>query len=391
VGVPIYSDGSFVYHRSDNRAVKLQPQQDVRFCAVSPDGRWVATGSHSLQEGPGVKVWDAQTGRLVKELPVGAFCRVAFSPDGRWLVTPSGGVRLWAVESWQEGPRLSDAPGYFAFTHDGRLAALEDVPGVVRLVLTESGRELARLTAPERTRLLPRSFTPDGGQLVTFGGETGMVYVFDLRAIRRQLAELGLDWDQPPLPPQDSGETPRQPLTIEVDHGGAAPSLSPQVKSRQRIEQARVLFQERPEDTLVCNELAWAYLTAPEPLRNVKEALALAEKAVKLRPENVIYQDTLALAFYRDGQYRRAVEILEPLLKSQEDRFLATDLYVLAMSHHKLGHAGPARDFFVLAGRWSVKLNDLSPDMREELAAFRAEAVVVLGLEPPPAPKPDHP
>jgi eukaryotic-like serine/threonine-protein kinase len=180
----------------------------VRFCAVSSDGRWVATGSHSLWEGSGAKVWEAGTGRLVCELPIGEICWVDFSPDGQWLVTTSGGLRLWSVGDWQPGPRLSEVAVHCAFASDGPLLAAEDVPGVVRLLVAETGREVARISSNEATRLKPLCFSRDGGLLVTYGRETEMLHVFDLRAIRQQLAELGLDWDQPPLPlaaPVDDG------------------------------------------------------------------------------------------------------------------------------------------------------------------------------------------
>jgi hypothetical protein len=66
----------------------------MRSCAVSPDGRWVATGSGELLQGSGAKVWNAATGKLEAEFPVGRMAPVWFSPDGRWLVTGSGGFRL---------------------------------------------------------------------------------------------------------------------------------------------------------------------------------------------------------------------------------------------------------------------------------------------------------
>jgi WD40 repeat protein len=220
---------TLVLHRDGNRLLRLGPQEDVRFCAVSPDGRWVATGSHSLHEGAGAKVWDARDGKHVKDLPVGVSCRVQFSPEGKWLLTTGGGCRLWTVGTWEEGPKQGrtsvkdtlTASG--AFSPDGKLLALGDAPGVVRLVVTDSGAEIARLTAPEPNRLLPFCFTADGTQLLTFGAETMALYVFDLRAIRAGLAELDLDWDAPPLPaaPQgaDATSLAPSPLSIHFDLG----------------------------------------------------------------------------------------------------------------------------------------------------------------------------
>ncbi len=132
VAIPNYSRGGLLLHRGDQRTITLQPQSDVRCCAVSPDGRWVATGSHSLSQGSGAKVWDAQTGRLVHELSVGGICFVDFSPDGKWLGTTSGGLRLWSVGDWQSGPKLSELAAHFAFMREGQLLAVEDAPGIVR-------------------------------------------------------------------------------------------------------------------------------------------------------------------------------------------------------------------------------------------------------------------
>jgi serine/threonine protein kinase/WD40 repeat protein len=214
---------TLVLHRDGNRLLHLAPQEDVRFCAVSPDGRWVATGSHWFHGGAGAKVWDARAGKHVKDLPVGGSCGVQFSPDGKWLLTTSGGCRLWAVGTWVEGPKLggtsanSSLNAGNAFSRDGKLLALGDAPGVVRLVGTDSGAEIARLTAAEPNRLLPFCFTADGAQLLTVGVETGALYVFDLRAIRAGLTELALDWDAPPLPAASA--RPAMPLSIHFELG----------------------------------------------------------------------------------------------------------------------------------------------------------------------------
>ena len=75
----------------EGREFQLTPQEDVRHCAVSPDGSWIATGSHGAVKGPGAEVWDARTGRHVCDLPVAAFSFVSFSPNGKWLLTTGGG------------------------------------------------------------------------------------------------------------------------------------------------------------------------------------------------------------------------------------------------------------------------------------------------------------
>ena len=46
-------------------------------------------------------------------------------------------------------------------------------------------------------RGLAASFSPDGSRLVVTTNDGPAVHVWDLRAIRRHLAEMGLDWDAP--------------------------------------------------------------------------------------------------------------------------------------------------------------------------------------------------
>jgi WD40 repeat protein len=155
IAIPNDNRGALLWQRAANRTLSLAPQDDVRHCAVSPNGRWVATGSHWYRDGAGAKVWDAQSGQHVVDLPIARYCRVGFSPDSRWLLTGGGGARIWRTGTWQEGPALGDRSGGFGvFTPDSELLALEDVPSVVRLVQTATGKEVARLTAPEDKRTI---------------------------------------------------------------------------------------------------------------------------------------------------------------------------------------------------------------------------------------------
>ena len=119
----------------------------------------------------------------------------------------------------------------------------------------------------------------------------------------------------------------------------------------------------------------------PETLRDVKAALALAEKAVRLEPGMPLYRNTLGVVYYRAERYREAVEALRSNLDKPEDSGLAFDLYFLAMSHHRLGETARARDYFDWAVRWTQAQRGLSEGHLEELTRFRAEATELLGIE----------
>ena len=75
---------------------------------------------------------------------------VQFSPDGKWLATTAGGLRLWAVDSWQPGVQVG-GDNAFAFSPDSKLLAADTGYGSVRLVDPVTGL---------RVRLLPSSPNP---------------------------------------------------------------------------------------------------------------------------------------------------------------------------------------------------------------------------------------
>jgi WD40 repeat protein len=233
LAIPNHSAGAVVLYRSispnkpsgsegknqprDPR-VKLGPREDVRSCAVSPDGRWVATSNNTTLQGIGATVWDAQTGKAIKDFPDRSGF-VAFSPNGNWLLTSSGDYRLWRVGTWEEGPPIrSDyhsAGEGAAFTDDSKMLALPADESQVRLIEVATGAEFARLTVPEQTALAPQCFSRDGGQLVAIAGNK-LMYIWDLRLLRSELVELGLDWDWPQFP---AASPPLPPLKVEVDLG----------------------------------------------------------------------------------------------------------------------------------------------------------------------------
>ncbi|MFO0841792.1 MAG: serine/threonine-protein kinase [Gemmataceae bacterium] len=207
------------------RRVELGPLEDVRsHLALSPDGRWAATGRNDGHGGD-VRVWDAETGELVKAFGMPDGMNVAFSPDGRWLAgSDKAGYRFWHVGTWEEGPQTRVATPRFVdwpavFSPDGRLLALERGDGAVRLIDAATGRELAALGDPHQGRAGAMSFSPDGRRLLLTIKDHGVLRLWDLARLREGLTPLGVNWAAPPYPPGPSAVRPPAPLRVQVDRG----------------------------------------------------------------------------------------------------------------------------------------------------------------------------
>ena len=188
--------GGMVWNRDSSNPPLRLLHADARYIDVSPDGRWVATGSHL---GTKVKIWDAATGTLAHELPVEG-SQVLFSTDGRWLRTSYDGNRLWSVETWREVRNIGGSGGA-AFSPDGQLLAVETGHGAIRLTNPETGRDYAVLEDPHQDQAHHLEFTPDGMHLMATNSHSNSIHVWNLRSIREKLNAMGLDWDLPPYPP----------------------------------------------------------------------------------------------------------------------------------------------------------------------------------------------
>src|SRR5262249_42974390 len=74
------------------REFLVGPLDDCRAVAVSPDGEWLATGSHGKN---GFQVWHIRDATKVAQITIEGLVGVLFSPEGKWLMTTSPPCRLW--------------------------------------------------------------------------------------------------------------------------------------------------------------------------------------------------------------------------------------------------------------------------------------------------------
>jgi tetratricopeptide (TPR) repeat protein len=149
---------------------------------------------------------------------------------------------------------------------------------------------------------------------------------------------------------------------------------------RARADQAKALALQ-PNDPVTLNNIAWQYVTGPIAQRDPARALPLIQKAIELRPNESMYQNTLGVALYRNGDFVPAIDSLKKSLdlgRGQSDGF---DLFFLAMCHKKLGDAAQAKNCFDRAVLWTQQRQDKLPaEWAKDLAAFRAEAESVLNV-----------
>jgi WD40 repeat protein len=174
--------------------------------AASPDGRLVATASYA--GGSGVRIWEADSGKVVHELQIGD-AYPACSANGRWLYTTTGRLapggsecRSWLVGSWKPGPslalnRVRSSPARIQVAADGPVAVQFTI-NEVRLLDPETLVGIATLVAPDQRMLAGFQFRPNGEVLAVANPEK--IELWDLRRLRQELADLGLDWERPPYP-----------------------------------------------------------------------------------------------------------------------------------------------------------------------------------------------
>src|SRR5262249_38334269 len=151
------------------------------------DGRFAVTGSF---RGQGIKVWNAADSQLLTDLaPEVEQAELGFSPDGRWLMAGvRPGYRIWRGEDWgahATGSRGGGgAPAPFAFSGDGKVAALETAPARVELIDVSTGGRLAALEDPLMHQSSWLALSPDGSYLVTAVLSPHLIHVWDLRRLR---------------------------------------------------------------------------------------------------------------------------------------------------------------------------------------------------------------
>ena len=372
------------YVAMPDRTGEARPLDDCRSLSISPDGQWLATGCYQIKGG--VTIWRLPDVARVTEIPIDGGVAAHFSPDGKWLMTEGTIFRQLEVGTWRE---LRQIDGVFrCLSADGRIAVVLQASKVLKLVETETGHTLAQLESTNLNNAGMATLSPDGSRLVVTGSEPPCVHIWDLRAIRRQLAQMGLDWDQPsyPAPSQTRGDLHIIRYDERIAQAEALCSQGLWEKGAAAFEQAftagvlvtpwilfenallrlavndlpgyqasrtRMLELLRDQNTIPWKEFtAHAYVLAPIKPAEREEALRLAASRALIVPTR--WSDLVTgLALYRCGKFAEA----EARLKKGLELEPAWDYRVLiwlllAMNDQMLGRHDDARSWSGRAERW---------------------------------------
>jgi len=325
-----HGDGAYVWRRDKpGQGLEMKPHFDCRQMSVSPDGRLVATISF---HGPGVKVWDAQTGRLIDDLvPERNSGSVYFTGDGRRLVTSHG--KCWRVPAppddvgggWAEAAPLPE--GVVAAAPDRPMLAVVGPHGEIRLVHSETGRVLARLENPQQHAPYSVTFSADGTRLVVPTNEGLCVHLWDLREIRRQLAPLDLDWNGPEYPAPSAAPGPKR-IRVEVSLGSL-----PGAEFTQRLRQYLGAFLP---------SIDWQRGMKPvgaAPVKNSAEAAAHFERGMTHYDRGLKKQAI--------EEFKQAIEEFTQALRADRDHVEA--FHYRGHAYERLNQPAKARDDFTEA------------------------------------------
>jgi WD40 repeat protein len=143
---------------------------DVRLLAWSPDGRWLASNAVADRV---VRVFEADSGRTVKELP-GRFTTLVWSSDSRRLAAsagPSGAIFISeGLGEFKLFKEMGTGILALAWSPDGRLAVACASSQVCVLEIS-SGRQLFTLDQTDQHATTLLAWSPDG-KYIASGGST---------------------------------------------------------------------------------------------------------------------------------------------------------------------------------------------------------------------------
>jgi WD40 repeat protein len=185
-----------LYAMPARRLIGTLPDSGLAALAFSPDGKTLADAP--LNAGGAVQLWNVGSRTLMGTLATGLTSRtnsMAFSPDGTLLAVSGiqdGTFQIWSATTLKRVKVVSDRqntllPGTFggvlslAFSPDGRLLAMADQDGFVRIYSVPAFSLAGYFYLSSATQITALAISPTGRELLT-GTDAGNVTVWTLPA-----------------------------------------------------------------------------------------------------------------------------------------------------------------------------------------------------------------
>jgi tetratricopeptide (TPR) repeat protein len=157
--------------------------------------------------------------------------------------------------------------------------------------------------------------------------------------------------------------------------------------SPSRRQEVLAVAETYPEDPSALNNLAQELLKPPDgEMSGYRKAVRYTEEACQLEPENGDFLNTLGVAYYRVGNYEKALDVLSrsDKLSALKEGSRPMDLAFLAMAHQQLGHAKEAE---AKLQRLRERMKDPRWAQDTQALGFLREAEELLAKPKPPSSK----
>ena len=196
------------------------PEQPTSRCAatLNPDGTCLATQTAGVPE---VLVWHQSPTqpalrRIASLGSAGAYYAVPeFLDDGRALAIHFGPkLTAYATSDWRPlwSCPIADPIAVLACAPHAQLLAVRTDRRCIRLLETETGTTRATLQMPDGAAVAALAWSADGASLAAASASTREIFLWDLRAVRRELAFLDLDWTETASATAGSRPKPEGPV-----------------------------------------------------------------------------------------------------------------------------------------------------------------------------------